>query len=184
MRRAATCLFAVLVLLSLTACKTTHFGYVPQENLAPLAVSFADAKWTGAAVPADEVCDKFGGAKAASPRLNVSGIPAGADALIIEFNDRSYAPLSSGGGHGAVLYRLPSAGAAAVVPSVPAQTTSLPEGFTMLRRSGGDWPGLRNGAYLPPCSGGTGNRYEAVIYAVDSASRQVLAKGVISLGRY
>ena len=37
--------------------------------------------------------------------------------------------------------------------------------------------------YLPPCSGGRGNRYVAVVKAVD-ADRKVLAKAKIKLGRY
>ncbi len=37
--------------------------------------------------------------------------------------------------------------------------------------------------YLPPCSGGIGNRYFAVIKAVD-ANKTVLAETEITLGRY
>lgn len=174
----------LLVLMALLGCKASHFGYSAQGELVPLTVAFADAKWTGGAVPADEVCKKFGGANSASPRLNVSGIPAGANALVIEFNDLTYAPLSSNGGHGAVLYALPGGGPSVTIPSVPAQTMNVPQGFTMLKKSAGDWPGLENGAYLPPCSGGRGNSYVAIVYAVDTNAKTVLAKGRISLGNY
>lgn len=176
---------AVLVsLFALVGCKATHFGYAEPGELAPLSVAFADAKWTGGAVPADEVCKKFGGANSASPRLNVSGIPSGANALLIEYNDLSYPALSSNGGHGAVLFTLPGAVANVTVPSVPAQTMEVPQGFTMVKKSGGDWPGLTNGAYLPPCSGGRGNTYAAIVYAVNTQSKTVLAVGRITLGRY
>lgn len=183
MRRIPVAVLLIL-LMALSGCNASHFGYSAQGELAPLTVAFADAKWTGGAVPSDEVCKKFGGANSASPRLAVSGIPAGANALVIEYNDLSYAPLSSNGGHGAVLYALSGGGSNVTVPSVPSQTMSVPQGFTVLKKSAGDWPGLENGAYLPPCSGGRGNSYAAIVYAVDTNAKTVLAKGRISLGSY
>ena len=40
----------------------------------------------------------------ATTALSVENIPAGANAIIVEFNDRSYQPLSYDGGHGKIGY--------------------------------------------------------------------------------
>ncbi len=182
MRRMVVVL-AVLA-LSLAACKRSYFGNELVEAPAALTLAFADAKWDGKTVPADEVCKPYGAKNPMSPRLEVSGIPAGADTLIVEFNDLSYAPLSAGGGHGAVSVAVPAGAASMTVPSVPAETTRMPAGVTMVKQHGGNVPGLGAGAYLPPCSGGRGNFYQARVHAVDSATHRVLAQGEIKLGRY
>ena len=73
------------------------------SQAADLKVSFADAVWDGKKVPKGQQCSKFGG-NGATPALNVENIPAGANAIIVEFNDRSYQPLSYDGGHGKIGY--------------------------------------------------------------------------------
>ena len=68
-------------------------AFSTSSQTADLKVSFADAAWDGKRVPKAQQCSKFGG-NGATPALNVENIPAGANAIIVEFNDRSYQPLS------------------------------------------------------------------------------------------
>ena len=147
---------------------------------AKLQVSFADPSWTGKKIPKGQHCKKFGG-EGSTPELKVSGIPEGTTAIFVEFNDASYQPLSSRGGHGIVGFEYTGGGEAAL-PSVPGGTKETPPGTWIVKknRATGAWtsPG-----YLPPCSGGRGNRYFAVVKAVN-ASKKVLAKANIKLGRY
>ena len=145
-----------------------------------LQVSFADSSWTGKKIPKGQHCKKFGG-DGATPELKVSGIPEGTTAILVEFNDASYQPLSSRGGHGIVGFEH-TGGGEAVLPPVPGGTEATPAGTWIEKknRATGAWtsPG-----YLPPCSGGRGNRYFAVVKAVD-ADKKVLAKAKITIGRY
>ena len=145
-----------------------------------LQVSFADPIWTGKKIPKGQHCRKFGG-NGATPELKVSGIPEGTTAILVEFNDASYQPLSSRGGHGIVGFEY-AGGAEAVLPPVPGGTKETQAGTWIEKknRATGAWtsPG-----YLPPCSGGRGNRYFAVVKAVD-AEGKVLAKAKITIGRY
>ena len=147
---------------------------------AELHVSFADSSWTGKKIPKGQHCRKFGG-NGSTPELKVSGVPEGTTAIFVEFNDASYQPLSSRGGHGIVGFEY-AGGGEAVLPSVPGGTKKTPPGTWIAKknRATGAWtsPG-----YLPPCSGGRGNRYFAVVKAVN-ASKKVLAKAKIKLGRY
>lgn len=147
---------------------------------AKLQVSFADSSWTGKKVPKGQHCSKFGG-NGATPRLNVSGIPQGTSAILVEFNDASYQPLSSRGGHGIVGFEYAGDGEA-VLQSVPGGTKETPVGTWIEKknRATGAW---KSPGYLPPCSGGRGNRYFAVVKAVDTDGN-VLAKAKIKLGRY
>ncbi len=184
MRKLLLLCCATLAIALLAGCKKTYFGMEPVEPLPALQVAFADPAWDGKNVPSGQTCSRCGGAGAASPRLTVSGIPAGADALIVEFNDLSYPPLSSGGGHGAVKIAVPAGRASLEVPSIPGETKDVPAGVSIVRISSGDVSGITNGAYLPPCSGGRGNLYQAMVHAVDSKTNRVLAQGRINLGRY
>ena len=126
------------LVLASAGCKRTFFGNELVDAPAALKVAFADATWDGKAVPADEVCKPRGGKNPASPRLAVSGIPAGADTLVVEFNDLSYAKLSSGGGHGAFSVAVPKGQASLTVPAVPGETLVLPAGVTLVKQHGGD----------------------------------------------
>ena len=172
-------------LLLVGACQST--GYEPaSEKLPTLTVSFADAAWNGKIVPKGQQCKKFGGS-GSTPSLIVEGVPAEANAIIVEFNDASYMDLSSDGGHGKIGFRV-SGGGKQVLPSVPGQTDKLPDGSFVEKRNRatGDYatPG-----YLPPCSGGRGNNYFADVKAVYKAKTEkekskLLATGKIELGKY
>ena len=147
---------------------------------AELQVSFADSSWTGKKIPKGQHCEKFGG-NGATPELKVSGIPKGTTAIFVEFNDASYQPLSNRGGHGIVGFEY-TGGGESVLPPVPGGTEETPAGTWIEKknRATGAW---KSPGYLPPCSGGRGNRYFAVVKAVDT-DKKVLAKAKIKLGRY
>lgn len=102
-------------------------------------------------------------------------------AILVEFNDASYQPLSSRGGHGIVGFEYSGDGQA-ILPAVPGNIEDTPAGTWIEKknRATGAW---RSSGYLPPCSGGRGNRYFAVVKAVD-ADKKVLAKVKLKLGRY
>ncbi len=145
-----------------------------------LEAIFSDPGWTGTKIPAGQHCKKFGG-DGATPELKVSGIPTDTTAILVEFNDASFPPMSSGGGHGIVGF-VHAGGAEAILPPVPGGTAKTPAGTWIEKknRATGAW---ESPGYLPPCSGGTGNRYFAVIKAVN-ANKTVLAETEITLGRY
>ena len=177
---------AVAALAAATAaCQTAVGDRMGADELPALEVAFAGGGWDGATIPPGQHCRKFGG-EGATPPLAVRGIPEGANAVVVAFNDESYQPLSYDGGHGKVGFW--TSGGEASLPAVPGNTASLPEGTFLeaKNRATGDWasPG-----YLPPCSGGQGNLYSAVVEAghKDEAAGgtfKPLAIGRIVLGRY
>ncbi len=173
-----------LILLALVGCVETTGSYKPVGQPGKLMVSFVDSRWDGKMIPDKQQCSSFGG-NGSSPALLVEGIPAGADAVIVLFNDLSYAPLSSDGGHGAIW--VPTGGKATVtVPSVAGESDKMPPGVNVEHpHRGSRWGGV----YLPPCSGGRGNTYQAEVLAVQRAKKKgedgkLLAKGEIILGKY
>lgn len=172
----------ISLVILVVGCATAR--YVPVDNVAKLDVVFTDARWTGGAVPNVGVCTR-NGREGMSPRLVVRNIPSGATDIIVEFNDLSYAPLSSGGGHGSI--RVPVAEKTEVmVPSVPEDTFKLPGGVFMEAAHRGRYSA---GAYLGPCSGGRGNTYEAEVKAVSKSTTpsqpsRLLGKGSITLGTH
>ena len=169
----------------LAACQTSGYE-AASDNLPSLTVSFADAAWDGMAVPKGQQCSKFGGS-GATPSLVVAGVPDGANAVIVEFNDRSYMELSSDGGHGKVGFWI-KGGGTVTLPSVAGETSRLPEGVFVeaKNRATGSYA---TAGYLPPCSGGKGNAYFADVKAVykaksDKETSKLLATGGIELGKY
>lgn len=151
-----------------------------EKQLPPLTLAFADAAWTGERIPEGQQCTKFGG-KGGTPALSVSGIPAGTAELVVEFNDRSYAPLSSDGGHGKIGFAHDGT-ASTVLASVPGETDALPTGARVVKKNRATGSFARPG-YLPPCSGGKGNTYFADVIARDAGGAP-LASGRIIIGRY
>ncbi len=100
-------------------------------EIAVLNLSFADAEWDGKIIPKGQQCKEYGG-NGASPRIQVKNIPAGANKLILEFSDATYAPCDNGG-HGIISYLISKGTAEIIVPSIPGQTFKLPDGFTMIK---------------------------------------------------
>lgn len=137
------------------------------------------APWTGDKIPAGQQCKMHGG-NGATPPMKVSGLPAGTVAVLVEYDDKSFQPLSSRGGHGTLLY--PVSGASATLPSVPGMTDKLPGGVRVHKkaRSTGQYGSK---GYLPPCSGGRGNRYTATLYAIGADGKKG-EKTQITIGRY
>lgn len=162
-------------------------GYKPvSENLPALKVSFADPAWKGQTIPAGQHCRLFGG-KGATPALKVENIPAGANAIIVEYNDLSYSPLSSDGGHGKIGYWIK--GNSVVLPSVPGETAQLGVKDSFVEAAARSTGQYASPGYLPPCSGGRGNNYVADVKAVYKASKEgeesrLLARQRIQLGAY
>ncbi len=137
------------------------------------------APWNGIDVPDGQQCHLFNG-NGATPIIVLQGLPEGTAQMRVEFNDKSYGPLANNGGHGVIGFQV--SGPNAVLPAVPGMTEDLPAGAEVLAaaRSSGQYasPG-----YLPPCSGGRGNRYMADVIALD-ASGSELARVPVELGRY
>lgn len=179
-------LFLAIPVAALISGCVTGGGYKPvAENLPSLKVSFADPAWTGKAIPSGQHCQLLGG-KGATPALKIENIPAGANAVIVEFNDLSYAPLSNNGGHGKIGYWIK--GNSATLVSVPGDTDKLPEGAFLEAKANASGKYASSG-YLPPCSGGRGNTYAAEVKAVYKAKSEkeeskLLAIGKITLGTY
>ena len=122
-----------------------------------------------------------------TPALTVSGIPAGANAIIVELNDATYQPLSYDGGHGKIGFWI-TGGGQATLRAVPGGTKAMPAGVFLeaKNRATGGWA---SEGYLPPCSGGNGNMYFADVKAVykaksDGEASKLLAQGRIDLGKY
>ena len=153
----------------------------------PLELVFADPDWDGKEVPAGQQCNRQGGQNPATPRIQVSNIPDEADALILEFSDRTYAPMDRGG-HGKVGVEISKGTGAVVVPAVPGHTFELPQGVFLVqehRAASFDTAG----AYMPPCSGGAGNSYYVTVKAVRVLSKEektfvLLGQGALDLGKY
>ena len=179
-------LLAGAAAVALAACQTTG-GYEPVSEVLPkLTVSFADAAWDGKTVPKGQQCRKFSGA-GDTPALVVGGVPADANAIVVEFNDRSYAPLSANGGHGKIGFWV-TGGGRVTLASVPGEKSELPEGSFLEAQNRASGSYARPG-YLPPCSGGKGNAYFAEVKAVfkgktEAEKGKLLAVGRIELGRY
>ena len=135
--------------------------------------------WDGKKVPKGQQCTLYGG-QGATPPMVVSGLPAGTAWVYVEFNDRDYGPLSRNGGHGVIGY--PVKGASAELYAVPGLKGRLPGKAKLISkaRSSGKY---KSDGYLPPCSGGRGNRYEAVVKAMTSDGK-LLEKVRIPIGRY
>jgi hypothetical protein len=158
-------------------------GSLAAAPLAALEVKIADPAWDGVKVPAGQQCQKFGG-QGKSPALTVTGIPDGATQLVLEFSDRTYAPMDKGG-HGKLAYALEPGAKEVTVPSVPGHTMELPKGFTSLEaHQAPTWD--KAGAYLPPCSGGQGNSYYVTVKAIHKMGdmNHELGSAVVEMGKY
>ena len=152
---------------------------------ADLTVDLTDPAWNGFQIPAGQQCSKFGG-KGATPALRIGNIPAGANAIIVEFNDRDYQPLSDDGGHGKIGFRIKKGAKSADLPAVPGETDEMPKGAFLEERNRATGS-YATGGYLPPCSGGRGHVYFADIKAVNKAEGErpkVLVETRFLLGQY
>lgn len=174
-----------LTRISSAAVLSLSFG-IANASAAGLQARLSAPDWNGRNIPAGQQCHRFGG-HGATPRLTVSDIPTGTQALVLAFSDRDYKPMDNGG-HGVIGYLIPPGTPSVVtVPSVPGHTFDLPAGFFVVRTHANPKHDIA-GAYMPPCSGGKGHRYYVTVEAVtlDNAGHPatLLGKTVIDIGRY
>jgi hypothetical protein len=135
--------------------------------------------WDGKRVPNGQHCTLFGG-KGATPPMKISNLPSGASWVFVEYNDRDYRPLSRNGGHGVIGY--PVKGSSANIYSVPGLIGKLPGKAKVISAARGTGKYASKG-YMPPCSGGRGNRYFAIVKAISSGGK-VSEKQRVEIGRY
>lgn len=134
--------------------------------------------WDGKQVPEAMRCGKPG---ASSPPIHVRLIPDGAVALIIEFDDLDFEPLSRDGGHGIIGYRLQVGQRETIAIPIPELScTGLPDGVWVVANNRGRYPT----GYRAPCGGQTKeHRYQATIKAAaDPCGVSVLAQNKLFLG--
>lgn len=149
-------------------------------NAFAVNVELADEKWDGKLIPQGQQCQKFGGIEPATPRLLVTNIPAGTDALLFEYSDRDSERMNNGG-HGKIQLALQGKTIQASVASVPGHSFEVPKNFTMISAHAG--PGWdKAGAYMPPCSGGKDHQYYVTVKALDGD--KTLESTVLELGKY
>jgi hypothetical protein len=167
----------------LAGCVSSDYKAV--KNLAELKVSFVDSSWDGNKIPEGQHCKKFGG-DGSTPSLKIENIPSESNAVIVEFSDRSFF-LMNHGGHGSIGMWLESQQTAVVMPSVAGETTIVPDKVFIEKQHRGTRG--KDGAYLPPCSGGRGNHYYAEVKAVfkdeiNKKESKLLGSGEVYLGEY
>ncbi len=152
-------------------------------------VSFVDPRWNGEKIPEKEQCKRFGG-EPKTPALKITQIPEGTEAVIMEYSDRDWPPMDNGG-HGIIGFRIKNDISEVVIPSIPGHEYNLPAGFFIIaEHRGASWD--KAGAYMPPCSGGRGNRYYVTIQMVrinasatsKKARYQEIARTILELGKY
>jgi len=174
----------IALLLSTAFCITTASAYETPTSIKSFNVEFADASWNGINVPAGQQCFKFGGKNPLTPRLKVSDIPMGTTAIVMEYSDRAYKP-NDNGGHGKIGYQVSPETKNVIIPSVKGHTFELPpEFFSVAVHRGVGWD--KEGAYLPPCSGGSGHPYYVTVKAVKQQGKDmtVLAHKLVEMGVY
>jgi len=146
--------------------------------MADMSVSLL-APWDGKSIPDGQQCTLHGG-NGATPPMKVSGLPSGTVAILVEYDDASYEPLSKDGGHGSLIY--PAKGDSADLPSVPALSDQLPHGVTVHKPARGTGKYASKG-YLPPCSGGNGNTYTATLKAIGDDGKMI-EETTVTMGKY
>lgn len=158
-------------------------------DLDALKVAHADPAWDGESVPVGQQCLMHGGVDPSTPSIQVSNIPSGSDAIILEFSDRNSVQMNNGG-HGKVGFIIATGTIDAVVPPIPGQTFILPPGFYLIQEHrAAALFSFTAGAYMPPCSGGIGNSYYVTVKAVklvsaDGKTFTLLDESILELGRY
>ena len=138
------------------------------------------APWDGKRVPAGQHCTLQGG-KGSTPPMQVSGLPQGTKWVYLYFNDKSYQPLSTKGGHGVIA--VPAKAGAVSIPALPGMTARLPGGAMVVSKARATGQFASDG-YLPPCSNGRNNLYAVDVVAVSADGKVLDRKANVSIGRY
>lgn len=160
-------------LFLLTLLTTSSYAFA-------LDVDFVDSKWDGKTIPEGQQCQKFDGVKPGTPKLSVSGIPAGSDSVVLVYSDRDSKKMNNGG-HGIMSYTLAKGANKVQLPIVAGHTYEMPKGFEMIaEHRGAGWD--KEGAYMPPCSGGSGHEYYVTVQTYKGNT--VTAETVLELGKF
>ena len=150
-------------------------------------VNFTNSAWGGKKIPEKQQCQKFGGVNPMSPEIKITGIPQKTEAILLKFNDDSYNKMKHGG-HGIVGMLIDPGTTEIIFPAIPGHTFDLPDGVFVVRpQKNPSWD--KAGAYLPPCSGGQGNKYSVTVQAskiknLDKKKFKKIARKKITMGRY
>jgi hypothetical protein len=173
------------IALGLSGCAGT---YEPVPNMVKLDAKFSNTNWNGKEIPDNQWCSLFGG-NGSTPKIKLSNIPKGTNAIIMEVNDESYMPLSSNGGHGKIGFWIKKGSSSVTLVSVQGETSENLPKDTFIEASSQSTGKYATNGYLPPCSGGRGNLYSADIKAVYKAKNEneksrLLGKTYITFGRY
>lgn len=148
------------------------------SSMADMSITLENG-WNGKTVPKGQHCALFGG-KGATPPMKVTGLPSDTAWIYVEYNDQDYRPLSKNGGHGVIGY--PVSGSSLELYSVPGLVDTLPGKARVISAARGTGDYASKG-YMPPCSGGKGNRYFAIVKAISSGGK-VLEQQKVEIGRY
>jgi len=158
---------------------------LPTSSQAGMKARLADKAWDGETIPEGQQCSHQGG-NGSTPALEISGIPPSTNEIAVAFNDESF-PLMNHGGHGVLAFAIDNVGVV-TLPPIPGETNDLPEGVRSLVPHQATKKRYSPGtAYLPPCSGGLGNKYSITITALkllENGRARVLDKVWIPLGQY
>ncbi|WP_236546697.1 hypothetical protein [Psychromonas sp. L1A2] len=142
--------------------------------------------WDGVKIPVEQQCDKFGGESTAMPNLHVMDFPSGSDSIVLEYSDRDSKKMDNGG-HGRMSYSIDAMSKVVDIPSVPGHSFYLPIKFTIIEaHRGAGWD--KEGAYMPPCSGGNNHAYYVTIKTIKTIKtmkgNMVTAKTVLAIGKF
>jgi phosphatidylethanolamine-binding protein (PEBP) family uncharacterized protein len=176
----------LLAIAALTGCASTGGYQAVATDLPGLQVTLADTRWDGERIPEEGICSNFGGDDL-SPPLLVRNIPAGANAIIVQFNNLDHPARARNGGNGSIGYWIGDR-TATQLPPVTGYSVRLPDG-AFIEQGARATGAFASQGYLAPCSGGKGHRYVADVFAVHKATgpgqtNRLLAEQRISLGRY
>ena len=179
-----------LLLLNFNACSDTTKStpkYKTAKDKIELNISFADKKWNGKTIPKDEVCSDYHKNGGNSPALTISNLPIKTNYIILSFSDETFKGMRDGG-HGIIAYKVKKNNPNITIPSIHGETFTLPTEFKSIQKHQGEKFGKKKGAYLPPCSGGSGNLYTINIKAINESSKEnesiILGDANISMGIY
>jgi hypothetical protein len=170
-------LFLLAGLIIVSGCAGKYVGYKPVKDLVTLEVAFVNSHWNGLTVPSQGRCKKCGG-DGKSPSVVVRGIPDGANAVVIEFNDLNDDELSSEGGHGAIWVAAQNR-YEVIIPSIPEETLKLPLGVFLESRHRSSTG--QTGAYLGPCA--CEERHTFVVVAKAVYKPQLQGEQALLLGQ-
>jgi len=149
-----------------------------------LEATLADSNWGGEKIPDGQQCQKFKG-DGSTPRIRVNNIPKGTNAIVVEYSDKTYKAMDNGG-HGKIGYYIDERMEEVTIPPIKGHTFELPKSFFIVApQQAPKWD--KAGAYLPPCSGGKGNKYVATVKAVHLINGKIdkIISGVdINMGVY